>query len=167
MLAFRHELPLIPPAEPGGNIFLTERTWLSFVGQGIERVILALSIEGSQVIVQSAQTSFEARIIAREAVQVRDDGVVGTSADGIVFEAIEAEESQVLDGDAIHEKIFVGSAGVVFLLQSRAESLQDTALTGAQVSQEEFVGGASTVLQGIQPGLGFAFGSFWHRMVER
>jgi len=120
-------------------------------------VIAALSVERAEAVMECAQAAFDAGIIAGEAVEVADDGLAGGSTGSVVFQAIEAEETQVLDGDAIHQELFVGSAGVVLFVQGRAEALEDRSLAGPQMNQEELVGGTEAVLQGIHARLGFAF----------
>jgi hypothetical protein len=120
-------------------------------------VIAALGVQCAEAIVERAQAAFDARVIAREAIKVREDRLAGAATSGVVLQAIEAEEAQMLNGDAIHQELFVGSAGVVLFMQRRTETLEDRSLAWPQMGQEELVGGTKAVLQGIHAGLGFAF----------
>ena len=83
---------------------------------------------------ERAQAAFDARVIAREAIKVREDRLAGAATSGVVLQAIEAEEAQMLNGDAIHQELFVGSAGVVFLVERVTEALQNAALAGPKMS---------------------------------
>jgi hypothetical protein len=126
-------------------------------------VITALGVEGVEAIVESAQPAFNGGVIAREAVEIWDDRLVVAATGGIVFQAIEAKEAQVLNGHAIHQELFVGGAGVILFMQRRTETLEDRSLAGPQMGQEELVGGTKAMLQGIHARLGFAFRGRGHR----
>ena len=116
---------------------------------------------------ENAEPAFDAPVIAGEAVEVRDDGFAGERCaaavtGGDVFQAIEAEQAEMLDHDAIHQQFFVGSAGTVLSVKRRTEALEDITLTAGEASQEEFVSGAKAVFHGIHAGLRFSFRSRGH-----
>jgi hypothetical protein len=136
----------------GKEVFLTERKRLLLVRKGGQREVAALGIHKFQAVMEDAELAFNPPVVAGEAVEVAEDGFRGqggvqTLGFGDVLEAVEAELAEVLNGDAVHEHPLDRGLGMVVSEQVLADVLEDRALVGIEVGDEEVVGGTEAVFQ--------------------
>ena len=86
---------------------------------------------------EDAELPFDAPIIAGEAVEMRQNGLLSQRSfealfGGGLLEAIQAEKPQVLNSDAIHEEFFRRSLRIVISVESAAHLSEDGAFVAGE-----------------------------------
>ena len=124
-------------------------------------MITALPIEGIEAVLEGAELSADAPVVAREAVEVCDDafalqGVIHADHGGHVLDVVEPEKAEVLNGDLIHEQFLMDGTGLILAVQGGAEVFEDFAFMFGKTGDKQLVRGAQPVLDSIHAGDGLS-----------
>ncbi|MBI5058673.1 hypothetical protein HZB60_02690 [candidate division KSB1 bacterium] len=114
-------------------------------------------VERKQAVVEDTKLPFDADIVTGEAVEVRENGLIGAfvqrkNLEGVGLEFVEAEHAEVMHSHAVHNQAFVGSLRLVEFAQAATDLGKGGPLRWLEAVQEYLVGGGEAVLDGVQAG---------------
>lgn len=102
-------------------------------------------------LVKARKLMRDARIVAGEAVEIRErlllsGGIFERNVEGVVLEQVKPMESKVVHHDAIYDKGLYEILRIIVFVEGIAKLIEDTAFGRMQAGQENVVEGIKAVL---------------------